>query len=497
MAVTFGHPETAEPITVEYFTWEAAVGGFLVHMHRDAVDGLARDVMEASAGLPVEVGGLLLGHAGRGARPVVWIERYQRLDCGHRSGPDFTPGREEYGELERAASEVSGDLNVVGFYRSHLRPGFQLESSDFEIADRYFKDAEDLILLIRPLEKPESPAGLLAQFFIHERGGGQLKPADPPFPFRGRLVAGSAASTQAPAPEPTSETPEDPKERTGRSVAPLPASKPVRRLVPDFLPSGPAPRPAREFFMEERPPVSLSPTEDLNPSKGFLRRQWPLLAAVLLVGGGAAVFLQQTAHHNAPAASPVADTSPILPLGLYVDPTGSAWRLSWRPSATQGARAVQLFVRDGEEQSRVDLTPKDLEAGVYRYSPKGPDVTFRLEVTDAGGRVSAESFRLVKSQEKPPAPQPPAAAPATHLKPVNEVPPVVPASIRPRIRGTVLVEVKVRVDEHGRVVSATPVSKPRAGVESFLTDRAVAAARQWRYEPGAPGVEIIHFTFKK
>ena len=172
MALPLGRTGTSDSLTVEYFTWEATSGRFLVHMHRDAVDGLARDVIERSAGLPVEVGGLLLGHAGRGERPVVWIERYQRIECQHRSGPHFILDPEEYSALEAAASEVSGDRNVIGFYRSHLRPGFQLEASDFELTDRYFRDAEDLFLLIRPLEMPEHPAELLAQFFVHDRQRG-------------------------------------------------------------------------------------------------------------------------------------------------------------------------------------------------------------------------------------------------------------------------------------------------------------------------------------
>lgn len=489
MALPLGQTGTADPITGEYFTWEAASGRFLVHMHRDAIDGLARDVIERSAGLPVEVGGLLLGRAGRGERPVVWIERYQRIESEHRFGPHFILDREEHAALERAAAELSRDLNIVGFYRSHLRPGFQLEASDFELTDRYFRDAEDLFLLIRPLEKPENPAELLAQFFLRERLGngspGDLRAADPPFPFRGRLVA------ITPADPPLPETPVPQKE------------KPLRRLVPDFDRAGEPARPAREFFLEERParPFSSSATEDLGAEPGFLQNRWPLLAAVVLVSGGITVFMEQSARRATTAPVPAEQTTVVRPLGLHVDPSGKNWRISWNSSATalRNARSVQLFVLDGDDENRIDLTSKDLESGTYRYPANGTDVTFRLEVTDSSGQVSAESFRLVKTaEEKPPAPAP-AATVAKPAVPVvlERVPPVVPVSIRPRIKGTIPVDVRVRIDEEGRVVSATPVTRAHSGLESFLTERAVAAAKQWRYKRGTPGTEIIHFTFKK
>ena len=304
---------------------------------------------------------------------------------------------------------------------------------------------------------------------------------------------------------------EDNQERTARSAVPelpqalleappAPVARPSRRLVPDFLPAAESPRSPREFFPEELPALPRLSTEELNPSQGFLRKRWPLLAAVLLVGGGIGVFVQQSARQNPTTPVTAPETSPVRPLGLSVDPSGQTWRITWNASATEGARAVQLFVKDGDEPSRIDLKPRDLASGSYRYPAKGTDVTFRLEVTGAGGRIAAESFRVQKTVEKalaPVAPPEPSGVKSAHPTPINRVPPVVPASIRPRIKGTIPVDVRVRIDEKGRVLSATPISKPHSGVESFLMERAVAAARQWRYQPDAPGTEIIHFTFKK
>jgi hypothetical protein len=165
MAQPFGQTGTADPITAEYFTWQSASGDLRIHMHLDAIDGLARDVIERSQGLPVEVGGLLLGHATRAEKPAVWIERYQRIECEHRSGPHFVLSEDEVAALETRAAELaraSGDLNVVGFYRSHLRDGFGLDAPDRDLIARYFEDAEDLFLLIGP-----ASGALRGRFFTH------------------------------------------------------------------------------------------------------------------------------------------------------------------------------------------------------------------------------------------------------------------------------------------------------------------------------------------
>ncbi len=496
MALSLGQTGTTDSVDAEYFNWESNDRRFMIHMHLDAIDGLVRDVIE---GVAAEVGGVLLGQVGRGERPVVWIERYQRVDLDHRPGPEFVLNAEGHAAFEKAARSVSedGELTVVGYYRAHLRPGFQLEDSDRELLGRYFTDAEDLVLLLWP-EKDR--VRILAQFIGREadlESGFQI--LGPAFPFRGR-VSGSA------------EAEDDTAERTGRTVrepAPaVPGAVGHRRLVPDFQPAPESPRPAREFFMEARPAAAPLP-EPWESSRGsrFPAKWWPFLAALLLVGAAAAVMVQQSSRH---------ETVEVRPLGLYVDPSGQSWRVSWNTSATvvpPGSR-VKLFVRDGD-QNQIDLQPQDVQSGTYLYTAKGRDVTFRLEVLDQDGRLSAESFRLME-----PVPVPPVAAPASALpekpavavkagshftvaKAIRRVAPVVPGSVRPHIHGSIPLDVRVKIDAHGRVISAVPVSTPRSGVESLLATRAVYAAKQWRFEPArkdgkaVTGTEIIHFVFDK
>ena len=492
MALSLGQTGTADSVDAEYFNWESDDRRFMIHMHLDAIDGLARDLIEA---MPAEAGGVLLGQVGRGDRPVVWIERYQRVDI------DFARNAEGHAAFENAARSASGDgeLTVVGYYRAHLRPGFQLEDADRELLGRYFTDPEDLILLLRP---QKNKAGILAQFIAREADPqNAFQVLGPEFPFCGR-VSGSV------------EAEDDPEERTGRTAADsIPARAGAhpgvhRRLVPDFQPAPESPRPAREFFMEARP--AASPIPELRESGHVARfpgKWWPFLAALLVVGAGAALITWQSSRH---------ETTEVRPLNLYVDPAGPNWRVSWNASATvvPGSR-VKLFVRDGD-LNQIDLQPRDVQSGTYLYTSKGRDVPFfRLEVVDKSGHLSEASFRIVERAPVAPAAAPPpdekpsvAAKTDNHFTPPKaipnrRVPPVVPASIRPRIHGSIPLDIRVKIDAHGRVTSAVPVSKPHSGVESFLATRAVYAAKQWRFEPARedgkaiPGTEIIHFVFDK
>jgi len=249
-----------------------------------------------------------------------------------------------------------------------------------------------------------------------------------------------------------------------------------------------------------------------------LKKLLPLVA-LLLLAGAAFWWFSQPASHEAATAASAAPNEPARPLGLSVEPMGQEWRVSWNPNATalQDARSVQLFVREGDDQNRIELSPQALAAGIYQYRPTGNDVTFRLEVAEKSGPVSAESFRFVRSAATvglpattPPATTPPATTPRaanvirrTEPKAIHRVPPTIAAGIRPRITGTIAIDVRVRIDAQGRVISATPVVNPQQGLATYLSKSAVQAARLWRFEPArengkaVPGAQTIHFVFQK
>jgi hypothetical protein len=511
---------TLDPVEVEYLNWEPEGSGISIHMHLGAVDGIARDVIERlgrQARPIVEVGGLLLGRLQPGDRAEVWIERYQRIPCAHTFGPKFVLDSDDMDGLEKAAAGIlaTGELSVVGFYRSHVRPGFQLEESDFELIRRYFSDPADLILLI----KAETPANISGEFYTWDAATGP-HPVGGELPFHGRVVT--------PDTLPDTTVTADDSEATGLSrrppaIAPVPREIP-RRFVPDFTPPRSEPAPSVYGLMGNSEPWPGPPVPEETTGGG---KKWlPLFAALLLVGGIVWFMLQpgRRAISN-PAPAQIAETG--RPLGLYVDSTGVAWRVSWNTNATalHDARNVQLFVREGDDQTHVELSAKDLASGSYKYTPTGNDVTFRLEVVDHSGQVSAESFRLLRQA---PAAAAKAAAPAVSTPPppgstdsrppavesnqqgrfippkaTYRAPPVVAAGIRPRIKSLIAIDVRVHIDARGRVTSATPLTKQHSGLEDYLASRAVQAARLWRFEPAhekgvaVPGTQTLHFVFDK
>jgi hypothetical protein len=464
------------PAEGDYLDWSPEGSPVSIQVHLDAIGAIARDVIEEGR---VETGGLLLGRVEPGDRPSIRIERWQRISCAHRFGQQFVLDQEDQAALVAAAEHIikTGDLSVVGLYRSHRRPGLQLEPADVELIARYFGDPSDLMLLV----KPESATDISARFFGRNPEGG-AQPIGPVFPFRGRALNLPVADL---AVDVKRDVPERP-----------------RRLVPDYVPS--AVEPSHTPRLE---PAFLA---EASPTGKRERSWWPLLAAICLVAGGAWFLLQPKLHLPSGSAPAVATPAADRPLGLYVDPAGQTWRVSWNPNATalHNARTVQLFVREGDDQNRVDLTPDDLASGLYQYQPAGNDVTFRLEVTENSGRVSAESFRLTRPAAlvaaPAPAPKapPPVATRVTEPRAVHRVPPVVPMSIKPRIKDPISIDVRVHIDAAGRVTSAAPVVKQPSGLHAYLAGRAVEAARLWRFDPArengrpVPGIDTIHFVFE-
>jgi len=477
-----------DPVELQYLEWDPEGSPVSIHMHPGVVDGIAHDAAEAFAAR-LEVGGLLLGRVVAGPRLAVWIERYQRVSCEHRFGRQFILDSGEITALEESAANIlaGGELAVVGFYRSHTRPGFQLEESDFDLIRRYFSDPSDLILLI----KPDRAHGISAQFQAWDAGRGS-HPVGGEFPFGGRIEVAA----------------EDDTEETGdheNIAVPTVQREPPRRLVPDYVPSPVEPAPSLYGLSPNFVPNDSSPPDDLTAELGTRERlkKWlPLIAALLLAGGILWLVLQPVGHSPAPPQT----AAVVRPIGLYVDASGQSWRVLWNPNATalHDARSVQLFVREKDDQKRFDLSARDLTSGSYDYQPTGNDVTFRLEVVDKDGRTSAESFRLMRAANPvPPPPAPDTTPRITPPKATYKAPPVVAAGIRPRIKGTIPIDVRVQIDAHGRVVSATPVTKQHSGLEKYLAGRAVKAARLWRFEParenGEPvaSSQVIHFTFQK
>jgi TonB family protein len=81
------------------------------------------------------------------------------------------------------------------------------------------------------------------------------------------------------------------------------------------------------------------------------------------------------------------------------------------------------------------------------------------------------------------------------------VKPVVPQNAIAMLKRTVDVQVRVYVNETGKVVNAEPVGSA-AGLYQYLTAAALQAARNWKFQPAQRGTTpvasdiILHFLFE-
>jgi hypothetical protein len=98
---------------------------------------------------------------------------------------------------------------------------------------------------------------------------------------------------------------------------------------------------------------------------------------------------------------------------LTVSNSGNGLQLSWDHNATQRGRTALLYIKDGQQERRIELDSKQLNQGSVMYWPENSDVNFRLEVAVPSGTIT-ESIRslgvLIAAPEAPRAPESPVVA---------------------------------------------------------------------------------------
>ena len=86
--------------------------------------------------------------------------------------------------------------------------------------------------------------------------------------------------------------------------------------------------------------------------------------------------------------------------------------------------------------------------------------------------------------------------------PVRKIRPAVPANLRSVIQDSLTVEIKVQIDESGRVTSAAPVDTSTTA-QKLLAPQAAQAALLWQFVParrnGLPvnSESVIKFDFER
>ncbi len=557
MATSKEHASEQSAAVPEFYTWTFPGAPVKIHLNLSVVGRLAPEVRRAFDDVPehsVEIGGLLLGTADFRSSPIVEIKDFVPFLTEYRADHRFILSDADQRKLEKTLAErraERGDgLSVVGYYRSHIGAGLNLNEHDLAVAEAHFYDPGDVFLLVKPSADGSSTAG----FFFWDNGR-----VDSEFTFL--------------------EFPFDPRLLTGLRVKPT-----ILDSTPEFTELE-APDQPQHFdvpeIAESKPEAPLVRERPATPSMPWL---WYPLFTILMIALGAVGYqalLKWTGP--APAAAPMASDAPAL--SLRVERKDNDLRVSWSRQATAVTQAkdASLSIRDGDtQQQELHLTLDQLRTGSVLYTPANTSVQFRLEVTapdntktsetvlaltaarndatrtpamapakpaniprrssasqpptsapahdrkgftpptpdrDFGEPVrvvmvdppaqqpgaAARNQALVRdlapapqkpgvpgqaASGQPSAPPPVSSAPYIAARPIRESQPVLPASVRSLIASEVEVDVKIRIDESGRVVRAEPLPS-KEPVSSSLVGAARSAAMLWRFEPAKRGTQPV------
>jgi TonB family protein len=308
---------------------------------------------------PSEIGGVLLGrvppHSGEDAALILDAELIPAQVALYNSTQGDARNLES--AVRRRRSE-SG-LQVIGYFRSHVRDGLCLSPQDQDLIQSHLRDPEYIFLLIRPFDM-----GIcVAAFFFWRNGTLQTDGSDLEVPF----VALDGAHA---------------------------ASEEINRR-----PGFPAQMNAPRASLSERQPEQIPKKRAKAPqTKAKTRFFLVSFAATLAVAGaaGAGAYLAIPIWKSHLLA--MTEPAPGTQIGLRVARAADGQLdLTWNREALERAKAQSalLTIVDGPVSKELTIDSAQLRTGTLTYFPSGADIQFRLETNLEGGRSVAESVRVV------------------------------------------------------------------------------------------------------
>jgi len=545
------HTSEQSTATPEFYTWTFPGAPVRIHLHLSLVERLAPEVKRAFDAVPahsVEIGGLLLGTADFKSSPVVEIKDFVPFLSEYRPDHRFILSEGDQRKLEKkleAIREERADgLTVVGYYRSHIGIGLSLNESDLAVAEAHFYDPADVFLLVKPSMDGSSTAG----FFFWDNGRIDSEFTFLEFPFDARQLTGARVKPSIPLRErdsKESETPESPPQLDApQGVEVEPQAPPLRERRATHKPpwlwyplftvlmialgavgyqallkwSGPA---SGEANVATAASDSAALALRVERKDSDLRVSWNRKATALIQAKEAALSIRDGDAQQ----QELRLTLEQLRYGsvLYTPANASVqFRLEVTgPDDTKTSESVLALtapkapiIAIGKPETAPRPTPKN--------EPAGDSVRDRKELTPRGGKpnvVEPASVALVHPPAKPPeasgqkqaavrdplpaptAQKPSVAAPAPSAqrspapsyvaaRPIHQTQPILPLGVRRLIASAVEVDVRVRIDETGRVVKAEPMPSNKP-VSSSLVGAARDAALLWRFEPAHSGNQTV------
>lgn len=148
--------------------WHSPSHAMTIRLDLDTARRLGLVVQGGFEARRLEVGGLLLGRLTPEDKSTTVIEDFEPFESEHRRGPSYTLSETDRRRLEKRLSAHANrrDLRVVGYWRSHTRPGLYLDQEDYSVILTYFKDPSQVFLLV----KPSAAGSRVSGFFFWEDG---------------------------------------------------------------------------------------------------------------------------------------------------------------------------------------------------------------------------------------------------------------------------------------------------------------------------------------
>jgi proteasome lid subunit RPN8/RPN11 len=159
--------------TQEFGSWSSGAGTITIEYANAAMDEIRIRAAEGYQRMRhggVEVGGVLFGTRRDG---LLRISAIRPVECEYSNGPRFILSAKDEAGLTNVLAAASSDpalagMEPVGFYHSHTRDEVCLSHADLRIFDRFFAEAWQVALVVRPANLMPTRAG----FFFREENGG-------------------------------------------------------------------------------------------------------------------------------------------------------------------------------------------------------------------------------------------------------------------------------------------------------------------------------------
>jgi outer membrane biosynthesis protein TonB len=462
----------ADTASARGYVWKDPGDSIMIQVSLDLVERLAAVVQKGLGTGPRgnEIGGILLGRTLPDFGRAVLIEDFELAPCEHLRGPSYTLSPKDRRLLDTRLAHRR-PRQVVGYFRSHTRPGMYLDQEDFAVFSHYFPDPSQVFLLVSPAT--EGPA--IGGFFFWEDNDINRRSTYREFPFDcARLATGDfphAGGQPVAAPDP----------RPAPVLVPRVLVVPVIAVL--FFIAG-------FFVSENRRPAREAATAKANvPVEPSLPKPVPQAAVSpqIAVGAPAPPAAQDAAAPQSEpmAQAPAAEPKPIAkpkpkpakkPLRKVVAPPPvTVARMPSREVEPPPALALPIDTLEARLPavlpSPVNAAPPPA-AGVSYETPR-PGV-FQRVLHKIGGTGEADSAAFV-----PPSP-------------IRKVAPIKLADAGAETRP---VDVKVYIDDSGNVYRALALTKGNR----LATLAALSAARQWQFTPArkhdkpVPSEMVLHF----